>query len=282
MKQDGEFKMKLDMLYSTHEDRIHSLIEKLPLSNSCVNIVIVHQMNINSNYDYIMEPLLKERSDIKYYKSFTKGVTKSRNIALKNATGDIVLFCDDDVIYRKDIQKIIIEQYRINPEIGFITFAYSNQTDMQNAAKKFHSSSFKHNLKTILKVGTIEVTARREPIIKNKVCFPEDMGAGATYFLCDEPVFLSKLLKNSMNGIYKPLIIGYHPADSSGQIFNKKEAFASRYLCFTRIFGLFFGPSLYYLYLVKNLNKFKTINDLNNAFFIMFKIKHNKNIRTKL
>ncbi|MFD1093968.1 glycosyltransferase family A protein [Providencia vermicola] len=268
--------MKLDMLYSTYEDRIYSLIEKLPLPNSSVNIIIVHQMNINSNYDYIIKQLLETRNDIKYYKSLTKGVTKSRNIALKNATGDIVLFCDDDVTYKKDIQEIIIEQYRKTPDIGFITFAYSNQLDMQNAAKKFHSSSFKHNLKTILRVGTIEVTVRREPIIKNNVCFPEDMGAGTTYFLCDEPVFLSKLLKNSINGIYKPLIIGYHPAESSGQTFSRKEAFASRYLCFTRIFGLFFGFGLYYLYLVKNLNKFKTINNFNDALFIMFKIKHNK------
>lgn len=268
--------MKLDMLYSTYQNGIFPLIKNLPQPNTSVNIIIIHQINESFNDENGIIQLLNSRTDIQYYESYTKGVTISRNIALGKSQGDIVLFCDDDVVYKKDFQDRIIEQYEKNPTLGFITFSYSNYLDMQSFAPKFSQSKFKHNLKTILRVGTIEVTARRKFIIKNKIKFAEDMGAGAKYFLCDEPVFLSQFLKKNIHGIYYPLVICYHPPESSGQEFNKIEAFGSRYLCFTRIFGSFLGLGLYYLYLTKNFNKFKTLSDVNNALFIMFKMKHDK------
>ncbi|HGF6562058.1 glycosyltransferase [Providencia sp. wls1922] len=269
--------MKLTMLYSTLEDGLTSLIENLPSPNKLVNIIIIHQMNENKNYDDKIKILLNSRSDIQYYKSYTRGVAISRNIAInKSNNSDIILFCDDDVIYTNKFQEEILKQYEKNPTAGFITFSYSNNLDMKDLAPKFSTLGFVHTLRSILRVGTIEVTARRNMIIENKIKFPEDMGAGAKYFLCDEPVFLSQFLKKNIRGIYCPFIIGYHPAVSSGQKFNRIEAFASRYLCFTRIFGSFLGLGLYYLYLAKNFNKFKTLSDVNNALFIMFKMKHDK------
>lgn len=262
------------MIFSTFGSRIYSLLDSLPQEQPSTRIIIIHQVN-NKSYNDI-NAITEKRSDVDYYPIESKGVTKSRNYGIKKSTSDIILFCDDDVTYTTKFQNEILNQYVINPNMDFITFAYSHNPDMQSFASKFSSVSFKHNLKTILKIGTIEVSVRRSAIINKNIKFPEDMGAGAKYFLCDEPVFLSQLLKQKCNGMYSPIIIGYHPMESSGSTFNNHYAFASRYLCFTRIFGSFFGLGLYYLYLTKNFNQFKTLSDVNNALFIMFKMKYDK------
>ncbi|BBG60526.1 glycosyltransferase [Providencia rustigianii] len=266
--------MTLDMIFSTFGDRIYSLLEKLPKQKNITRLIIIHQTN-NKNYSNINK-IIEKRSDIFYYPINSKGVTKSRNYGIGKATSDIILFCDDDVTYTTNFQNEILNQYIANPDMDFITFAYSHDPNMHSFASKFLPVSFKHSLKSILKIGTIEVSLRRSAIINKNIKFPEDMGAGTKYFLCDEPVFLSQLLKNKCNGMYCPIIIGYHPEESSGSTFNNHYAFASRYLCFTRIFGSFLGLGLYYLYLAKNFNKFKALSDVNNALFIMFKMKHDK------
>lgn len=265
--------MTLDMLYSTFEDGIYSLIKNLPPKKENVYIIIIHQISPYFNDDNI-KIFLNNRGDIKYYKSSTKGVAKSRNIAINKSSSDIILFCDDDVIYSANFQDIILNKYATYTELGFITFAYSNHTSMSDFASKFSKKEFMHTLKSILRVGTIEVTARRSIILNNNIKFPEDMGAGTKYFLCDEPVFLSTFLKKKIKGMYAPEIICFHPEESSGKNFNNIDAFASRYLCFTRIFGRLLGFSLYMIYLVKNFNKFDGLISLKNALFIKFKINH--------
>lgn len=259
--------MTLDMLYSTFNDGIYSLMNNIPPKNDNVRIIIIHQINSLFN-DHALSEFLDSRNDVEYYQSQSKGVAISRNIAISKSRSDIILFCDDDVIYTADFQCEILSQYESNPKAKFITFAYSNSLNMDRLAAKFSHSGYKHNLRTILKVGTIEVTVYRELIISNNFKFPEDMGAGAKYFLCDEPVFLSQLLKANFYGIYTPKILCYHPENSSGSVFNKLEAFGSRYLCFTRIFGERMGFLLYLLYLIKNIRKFKSLTDVKNALFI--------------
>ncbi|CAH7487634.1 Beta-1,3-glucosyltransferase [Vibrio chagasii] len=250
--------MKLSMLYSVYDNGIIGLPERLPKQHEMVEIVIVHQSNNHGEYSSIISSL-NARKDVKYTSSSDVGVTKSRNLAIKIASGDIVVFCDDDVVYTEELYSTIKQAYHDYPTFDFITFAYSSKGEIKG---KFSSTSRKHSKSSILSVGTIEVTSRRDLIINNKITFPEDMGAGAKYFLCDEPVFLSRLMKNNMKGLYIPIVICEHPEESSGAVFNDRNAFVSRLLCFQRIFGNVGGRFLYLVFLIKNWKKFSSLHYL--------------------
>ncbi|MDE1489877.1 glycosyltransferase family A protein [Xenorhabdus bovienii] len=258
--------MKLDMLYSTFGDGIYSLLEKIPDYHPKTNIIIIHQVIHEEKYSTIFSQI-ENRNDITYYRIKSKGVTKSRNLALKKSNGDVILFCDDDITYTKGFQDYILEQYRIYKNIDFITFAYSKGTKKLN---KFSKIKFNHNLKSILSIGTIEISCRRKAVTENNVLFPEDMGAGTKYFLCDEPVFLSKILKNKSKGIYIPYLLCEHPEESSGSIFNNHYAYISRLLCFIRIFGIFLGRILYLIFISKNINKMNSTKDFIQALSVLF------------
>lgn len=257
------------MLYATHDDRLISLIEHLPEAHYNTEIIIIHQTKTSHKYQKYVD-FLNNRKDIRYFSSDDKGVTKSRNLAITKSTGDILLFCDDDVIYNSDIQKNIINAYKENTNAGFLTFAYTEDIN-KIKSKKFKENSFKHTLFTILSIGTIQISCKRIPITNFSIKFPEDMGAGSKYFLCDEPVFLSKFIKSRIDGYYIPISIGYHPKESSGNIFNNKNAFISRLLCFKRIFGNFNGKLLYITYLFKNIKKFHSIHDFTSAISLITK-----------
>ncbi|MEX9987897.1 glycosyltransferase family 2 protein [Providencia rettgeri] len=256
--------MKLSMLYATYEDRFNSLLDKIPEAHPDTEIIIIHQTYTPDNY---LEDVKKfdARPDIKYISQSNTGVTKSRNLAIENSTGDILLFCDDDVIYEDNFQKTIINSF-MNNNVGFITFAYKHTSDSL-WPEKFSSIKYNHSLYTILSVGTIQIACLKKYVLEFNIKFPEDMGAGSNYFLCDEPVFLSQFIKNKISGIYEPYVICLHPEESSGDIFNDFNAFYSRYLCFTRIFGKFNGRFIYLAYIMKNLKKFNSIKN----FFISLK-----------
>ncbi|MGG4679098.1 MULTISPECIES: glycosyltransferase family A protein [Providencia] len=262
--------MQLSMLYATHGKRCLDLINNLPDRDNNTEIIIIHQTSSNDLVTQIKE-LLKTRHDVLYYQSDDIGVTKSRNLAISKASNDILFFCDDDVTYQHGIQKNILTAYEEYSSASFLTFSYSEDKN-EYKAKKFKNHKFKHTLFTILSVGTIQISCKRHDVLENKIKFPEDMGAGAKYFLCDEPVFLSQFIKKNLTGYYLPLSIGYHPKESSGNIFNDKNAFTSRFLCFTRIFGKFNGRILYLIYLLKNIRNFNSIQNFFISTSLIFRI----------
>lgn len=252
------------MIYSTFDERIYSLLKSLPKENENVSIIIIHQVNNKKFKD--IESKIKSRSDILYHQINSTGVTKSRNTGINLAKNEIILFCDDDVIYSDDLYDTVINAYKDNPKFGYITFQYGF-IGKNSPAPKFRNEKFKHSLRTILSIGTIEISCLRKALIRNKIYFPEDMGAGEKYFICDEPVFLSKLYKKNIPGLFIPKIIGFHPEISSGSIFNDSNAFISRKLCFTRIFGKLYGNFLFVAFILKNLKKFNSPKSFFSALF---------------
>lgn len=247
--------MTLDMLYSTYQSRIYELLKNLPKETEGTTIIIVHQVTYIGEYSSVFEKI-NQRTDIIYIESLTKGVARSRNLAISNSRSELVLFCDDDVTYANDVSKIVIDSYSQNSAADSITFAYSKGSSMM-AAERFSSTTYKHNLKTIFSIGTIEISCKRASLVESMALFPENLGAGEKYYLCDEPVFMSRLLKAGMQLIYIPEVIGNHPEFASGINFNDLKAFKSRLICFQYIFGRFLGVGIYNIFLLKNISKLR-------------------------
>lgn len=259
----------LDMLYSTYSDRIYSLVEKLPQVKENLSIIIIHQTNGNIYSD--VEKALEKRSDITYFRTESKGVAKSRNIAISLATSDVVLFCDDDVTYPSNIYNIVIKEYE-NSNYELITFAY--QKESVPGIGHFSKDTYDHSIRTIFSVGTIEISCLLSAIKPSKASFPEDLGAGKRFYLCDEPVFLSYFIKNKRRAKYVPISIGVHPFISSGSDLNSYESLRSRLICFRYIFGEFLCYPIYYFFIIKNIKKINFKCYYNAFLKVLFDIKH--------
>ena len=67
--------------------------------------------------------LSSEYSSVRIINSSSVGLSKSRNLALKNAYGKILLIADDDIVFQKDFVSKIITAYNKCKNAAVINFA---------------------------------------------------------------------------------------------------------------------------------------------------------------
>lgn len=85
-------------------------LKKMNITSECI---IINQCGYDSYEEY---------ENFKIYSYNEKGISKSRNKALEISDGDILLLCDDDVIYNDEHEKIIKEEFGKNKDADIIVF----------------------------------------------------------------------------------------------------------------------------------------------------------------
>ncbi len=93
-------------------DTLRNLAESLPDDGE---IIVVDQSDAVSGE--LMEIVKNHCGRIHYYKIFVKGLPHARNYGLERAIGDVVIFCDDDVIPSRDFIKNHVRNYE-EKEVG--------------------------------------------------------------------------------------------------------------------------------------------------------------------
>ena len=225
----------MEILLSTCNERILNIRNLLDsIDFSFCKLLIGHQCSTNLTEeckDFI--ETLRLNDGIKYFPLSTSGVARNRNFLIRQATSDYIVFCDDDIIYKDLALKKIIEIMK-HDDIDLVSGI--TLTSENKKIKHYSSTRVFHSKRTILRVGTVEVVVRRNALNEN-TWFPEDMGAGEKFPICDEPVFLSKCLDCGLKMIYLPIEICFHPPVSSGMLISSLHT-QSRGLCIRRVFGL--------------------------------------------
>jgi hypothetical protein len=167
-----------------------------------VSILIINQTEpralLNSEFD-----------SIRVVNSFETGVAKSRNLALQNSVGKIVIFTDDDVEYFYNTREIIIDAYNGNKAPDAILFqAQKNDRQLlKRYAKKLQDPI---STLSILNCGTIEVTLKKENIDPYIYRFDERFGNNSLFELGDEPLFLIGLKRSNKRIIFVNKTIVQH------------------------------------------------------------------------
>lgn len=238
---------RITIAISTYNDRIQKAI-KLALSiQDIARIMIIHQVS----YDFDTPPIPK---GIDYFKLEGVGVAISRNFALDNAKSNYLWFLDDDVTVDAEKARNFIFHLLQNPEkFDVVTFGVLDESG--SPRKNYPNKTKGHNLISILSVGTIEIIANRDRVIRSGCYFPMDMGAGSDLPLADEPVFLAKCIKSGLKVVFQPYYFVSHPYESSGGSFSSIRASRSRGVAFRRIYGPIAGLILLTAMLLKNLIK---------------------------
>ena len=77
-------------------------------------IVIVDQTEMR---DHLLEEYAAGHPEVKYIRIREKGLPNARNVAVRHATGDILLFVDDDIVPDSEMVRIHLDNYR-DPSIA--------------------------------------------------------------------------------------------------------------------------------------------------------------------
>ncbi|UWY30486.1 glycosyltransferase family 2 protein [Flavobacterium sp. TR2] len=220
----------IEILISTmNRDSLEFLIPMFPYSHfSDFSILIVNQTQSE-------RILTSAYSNVRVVNSFEKGLSKSRNLALENALGKILVIADDDVVYQNGFLTKIIGAYNKFPEAAAIHFSAVNLNG--DLIKKYPSDT-KADLSIfdILNTSSIEVTLNKEVIVASQIQFDQNFGLGAVFEMGEEAIFLSDLKAKQKQLVFEPQIIVKHESQTSSVRKNEEEKYYIQGALFTRMF----------------------------------------------
>tara|TARA_B100001250_G_scaffold126123_1_gene107317 strand:+ start:21 stop:797 length:777 start_codon:yes stop_codon:yes gene_type:complete len=140
------------------------------------------------------------------------GLSRSRNIGIKNSTSDYFWILDDDIYTDKAMIDSIIDSIENNiSDIYTFRIAKNKEGELY---KKYLNKRHIDKLH-ILKVSSIEIVISKKMIDKHSILFNEKFGIGAKYPICEESLFLLECLNYGLKIIHIPKVIVVHEALSA-------------------------------------------------------------------
>ena len=190
--------LTIQFLISTLGERIAQAAKVLLPPMEGVSYVVVWQRNgIGSD---ALPAELKVREDVSIVEDNGKGLARSRNIALENATADLLVITDDDNRYDTAAIELIRNAFEKHPTAGLIQF----QALSMEGKPLRNYPAFPYTYETRPR-GTyfcsVELVMRRKA---NLPRFDERFGLGAELGCGEEEVFVHEAVKRGVKMIYVP------------------------------------------------------------------------------
>lgn len=240
--------MNLQVLLSVMNlDKKH--LGKMNITSKCI---VINQCNIENYEKY---------KNFEIYSYNELGAANSRNKALKHATEEILLFCDEDVIYNKNYEKIVLEEFKKNPKADLIFFNFKSPYRKLKQGTKNKRLHFYN----VLRYGTYNIAIKKSKI---NFEFNNLFGGNSKYSQGEDTLFIVECLKNKLKLYSSTKTIGTveHKKSSWFKGYNDKYFFnQGALLCaINKKFRYF----LYIQYLLRYKETIKSIKFL-KAFKLM-------------
>lgn len=191
---------KLEVLMATMNANDLSFLDSMNIQS---DIVIINQ---NDSVEDIKKELRNGHA-VKWISTLEKGLSRSRNLAIKHSSADYCLIADDDMHFVDNYEKIIVEAYNKYPEADIIAFQVKRIGNSERS-KQYRNKPSWDNYLTSMKISSVEITFKRESIIENNIQFNPYIGAGTQFYNGEENVFLYESLKKGLKVLYLPIQIG--------------------------------------------------------------------------
>lgn len=220
----------IEILISTmNQNSLDFLVPMFPFIHfSNFQILIVNQTQNGSK-------LTSNFSNIRVINSSEKGLSKSRNLALENATGKILLISDDDVVFQKGFVEKIIDAYQKYPNAAIIKFC-ALKPNSKPLNKDAVNSKSSLSIFDILNTTSFEITLNKFHVDFEKHKFDENFGLGGMFEMGEEAIFLSDLKKDGKQLVFEPQIIVAHNTLTSSDKKDVLEKYFISGAMFSRIF----------------------------------------------
>ena len=220
----------VEILISTmNQNSLDFLVQMFPfLHFSNLQILIVNQTQTGKE-------LLSIYPNVRIINSFEKGLTKSRNLALENAAGKILIIADDDVVYQQGFVAKIINAYNQFPDAATINFCAVKKDG--SLMKKYPKHSKKNlNAFDVFNTSSIEMTLNKAILDKTKIRFDENFGLGGMFEMGEEAIFLFDLKNKKQQMVFEPEVIVQHTELTSSAKKSIEEKYYIQGALYTRIF----------------------------------------------
>lgn len=246
--------MRLEVLISCMHQQDASIVSR---TNVQSDVLVINQCDKDAYDEFSFVNKLGETCIARIIHTTERGLSKSRNMALKNAIGDICLLCDDDEVLEDDYVEKIVRAFKTYFKEQIIAF------QLKHPLRKFSLKSYKIRFFQTANLASWQIAFKRTEVV-NRVSFCEKMGAGTGNGGGEENKFLIDCIKQGLKIRYVPsLIASVAQTESSWFHGYTKEYWINRGWVAKMIYGTFWGYIyIWYIVLFRNYK----IDKINGRF----------------
>lgn len=182
--------MKLEILVSC----MHQTDDRLVRSSKITgDALMINQCDLENYQEY---PTADGIARI--FSTTQRGLTRSRNMAIRHAQGDICMLCDDDEEFLSDYEQTILRAYTQLPQADVIIFKMADRT------ASFPDKVRRLRFPMTAKVSSWQISFRRDALLRTGVRFDELLGAGTGNGAEEELKFLLDCQRAGLKIYYVP------------------------------------------------------------------------------
>lgn len=210
--------MTLEVLLSTMHQNDYGVIERLGLE---CDAVVVNQCDQDSveSFEYCGHR-------ITWINSSTRGLSRSRNLALVNSKADICLLVDDDEEFMPRYSQKILNAFERHKDADIIGFQAEG---IEEVFKNYSGNEGRVGYIRSMRMASVEIALKRKSLLEHHINFNENIGAGTKYKMGEENTLLFKSLSAGLMIYYVPeLICRIHIGASTWFNGFDKDYFVSR------------------------------------------------------
>lgn len=202
--------MTLEVLLSCMHQQDATIAKQVNLQSDAV---IVNQCDTENTTEITFDNIAGDSCKIKFISTKERGLSKSRNMAIRNSHADLCLIADEDECLDTNYCHSIMKAFQDHQEADIIAFDFTVEGKPQ---KNYGKEVKKIGYLSALRISSIQIAFRRQSIIDKGICFDEEMGAGTGHGAGEENKFLYDCLRNGLKIIYVPIhIVSLHERTTS-------------------------------------------------------------------
>lgn len=198
--------MTFEIAISTMHKNHNEVLEMLNRENIKCDCMVINQCDQDN-----FEEIQNENRRIRIFYTTERGLSKSRNMALRNTKADILAIGDDDLLYYDGFDKTILSYYELNSKADVAIF------NIDDFYKTFPRKSRRCGFFELSGYISMEATFHVASIRVKSLQFNEFFGTGSNYFNSgEENIFLADCYHSKCRIFYcKDKILKRLPAKSS-------------------------------------------------------------------
>lgn len=185
--------MKLQVLLSAMHLKDYKYIDTLNISTDCI---VINQSDTNNS-----QTVNDKCREITFISTTERGLSRSRNMAIRNAKAEICILCDNDVEYLPEYDRTILHEFEKQPEYDLIVFFIKRN---KPGSKPYFRGKKRMGYYSTLKVFSPEIAFRTKSLTDKNIVFKNEFGAGSKYSMGEENIFLYECLKKGLKILYVP------------------------------------------------------------------------------
>lgn len=189
--------MRLEVLISCMHQTDTSIIERTGIQS---DVLVINQCDKEGTESFDFYNRNGEMCHARFIHTTERGLSRSRNMAIANARGDIWLICDDDEIMEADYVEKITNAFKQHSDCQILAFA------LHHPKRKYPTVEQPVGYFRAAKLGSIQLAFRKCQLVTS-VKFCEKMGSGTGNGGGEENKFVVDCLRRGAHARFIPAII---------------------------------------------------------------------------